>query len=82
MSGYLSISFRHHISNKNRTYSFHYQPDAMRNLIFSLYFVLSILLIVLTARFFAYGAGNLFHLLLLAAVLAFSWGWFMEKNIA
>ncbi|MDB5258496.1 MAG: hypothetical protein JWM14_3191 [Chitinophagaceae bacterium] len=54
----------------------------MRNFIFSLYFVLSILLIVLTTRFFAYGAGNLFHLLLLAATLVFSWGWFMEKNIA
>lgn len=54
----------------------------MKNLLVSFYLVLFLLMIVLTARFFAYGTGNIFHLVLLSSVIIFSLGWVFEKNIA
>ena len=53
----------------------------MQNFIFSMYAVLFILFLMLTTRLFAYGLGNLFHLLLLGSAIVFSWGWVVETDI-
>jgi hypothetical protein len=54
----------------------------MRNLLYSFYLILSILLIVLVGRYIAFGAGNLFHILLTTAAVWFSFAWVFEKDVA